>query len=334
MAKILTIGESLVRFSTDKKRRLQESDQLDVAIGGAEYNVAWNLGNLGNNVSFASVLPSNSFSKRVVTNLKSVSVDVRNVIFEKEGRIGIYFLELGDGLRTSQVTYDRKYSSFSSILDFPWELNVLFKDITHLHLSGITLALSEFWQTNGYILVKEAKKRGIYISFDMNFRATMWSIETAKSVYQSVLPFVDFLSASYLDAVTFLDISLADEVDKIEYIKAIGNKYSNLSYIYGTERTILTPNHYELRGFLYDNTIKEVFLSKSYDIQSVIDRVGAGDSYASGILDGLIKNNDNQIVVDFATAASVLKHSILGDVNHFEYDEIMKFSQNHTSIVR
>lgn len=334
MSKILTIGEPLVRLSTSKDKLLRNSSKLDVAIGGAEYNVAWNLGNLGHDVAFATRIPNNSLGKMVISNLNSVQVATDQIILDEEGRIGAYYLELGNGLRSSNVIYDRKHTALSTISDFPWEFDTLFQGVSHFHITGITLSISEFWKRNGPLLLKEAKKRNIYVSFDMNYRESMWKVEEAKKVYQTIIEYVDALSASYLDAKYFFDIKLENPATKIDFIKEIGVKFPNLSYIYGTDRKILTPNSYEIQGFLYNVKSRNVSLSKTYTIDSIIDRVGSGDSFASGILDGILNGDNDSSIVDFAIASSVLKHSVLGDINPFNREEILEITKNKTSIVR
>lgn len=334
MSKILTIGEPLMRLSSSKGIRLQDTNSFDFVIGGAEFNVAFNLARLGNNVSFATKIPNNPFGQQMLEKMRSVSIDTNQVLLEQFGRLGIYYLEFGDGYRSSKVVYDRKYSSFSEMKKNEWDFDRLFNDITHLHMSGITLAVSEAWRKIGLDILSEAKKRNIFISFDMNYRQSMWSVEEAREVYQLIVPMVDALSASHLDAKVFFDILLSDGALNREYLEAIGKKYPNLSYIYGTDRVTITPNSYNIKGLLYNNKTLTMFESKEYQITSVIDRVGTGDSYASGILDGIINSDSEQFTVDFAMASAVLKHSVFGDVNHFDRSDIIDFFSDGKSIVR
>lgn len=334
MSKILTIGEPLIRLSAPKGVRLQDANIFDFVFGGAEFNVACNLAQLGNNVSFATKIPDNPFGQQMLGKMKSISVDTSQVLIEQYGRLGIYYLEFGDGYRSSRVVYDRKYSSFSKILKNEWDFDVLFNEVTHLHISGITLAVSELWSKIGLEILTEAKKRNIFVSFDMNYRQSMWSIEDAKDIYQKVIPMVDALSASHLDAKVFFEIILEDNASNVDYIKAIGQKYPHLSCIYGTDRINITPNSYKIKGLLYNNKTLTMFQSKEYQIDSVVDRVGTGDSYASGILDGIMNSSSEQFTVDFGMASAVLKHSIFGDINRFNRSDIVDFFSSGQNIVR
>lgn len=277
MPKILTIGECLMRLSSPVGKRLKDTPSLDVNVGGAEYNVAYNLATLGHDVSYASKIPKNIFGDKVFNIMRSLSVDTHSLL-RGDGRLGIYFLDTGVGNRSSKVVYDRAYSVMSLMEEMEWDYDVLFEGITHLHLTGITLAISKFWHSAGLEIIKEAKKRGIFISFDMNYRASMWTVSDAKQVFNELIPYEDALSASHLDAKVFFDILLDESATNFDYIREIGNKFSNLKYIYGTQRHIVTSNAYSLTGFLLDNQVKDMFTSHTYDIQVVVDRVGTGDS--------------------------------------------------------
>ena len=268
-----------------------------------------------------------------MNSLQSFGVDCSEVIYG-EGRLGSYYLEVGAGLRASNVIYDRKYSTISLMKENEWMLDELFNGVSIFHLTGITLALSPAWEEIGLHLIKEAKNRGIMISFDMNYRAKMWSYKEAVLVYQKVLPFVDYLSAGKLDAIHFLDIPEVDGKEDLYYLNKIAEKYSNLSYIFGTTRTLMTPNNYKLKGYILDAKEIETAVSKEYNIVQVIDRVGSGDAYGAGILDGIIKDKDLSVTVEFAMAASSLKHTINGDVNLFSREEIEHFRENMSDISR
>src|SRR5699024_3705233 len=173
MNKILALGESLVRFTTSKGERLVNSTNLNINYGGAEANFAINLSFLGHRVKYATKLPSeNEFSQKIVSNLQSFGVDCNEVLYG-EGRIGKYYLDARSNLRASNVIYDRKYSVISLMKKNEWMVDELFDDVSIFHITGITLALSPIWKEIGLYLIKEAKKRKIIISFDMNYRSKM-----------------------------------------------------------------------------------------------------------------------------------------------------------------
>lgn len=330
---ILTLGESLARFSSFDGQRLSNSTQLNLTYGGAEGNVAVNLALLGHSVSHATKIPDNLFSNNLIALLRSQNVNLDHVIYGGE-RLGTYFVEGGVGLRPSKVIYDRAYSSIAMMESLEWDLDTLFRDIDLFHITGITLALSKNWHKLGAQLIKEAYQRDIKISFDMNFRSALWTLETAKEVFQSILPYVTYLSASKLDAIAFMNIKEKESMTDECYIRKIAEKYSNIEFIYGTFRKNKTPNTFKYQGFLYQASDNSLSLSKNYNLDEVIDRVGAGDSYSAGVLDGIILDRSPQDIVDFAAASAVLKHTIRGDINRFTRKDVEQFMTNTQNIIR
>lgn len=336
MGKVLALGESLIRLSSLKGYRLQNATQLLLHYGGAEANVATNLAMLDHDVKYATKLPNDhGLTNNIVLQLKGFGVDCEHIIYG-DGRLGSYFLEVGSGLRATNVVYDRKYSSISLMEEIEWELDALFEDVSLFHITGVTLGLSERWHQLGVDLIKEANKRGITVSFDMNFRSKLWTSAEAKAAFEQVLPFVDYLSAGKLDAIHFMDVAaVEDSKDSWKYyMNAIGEKYPNVKYIYGTNREHITPNSYVMSGYVWDVENVAPFESKEYRITDVIDRIGAGDSYAGAILHGFINNDDLQKTVEFGMAAAALKHTVNGDVNLFTQSEIESFMVNTSNVVR
>lgn len=327
MVKILTLGESLVRFSTVTEERLRQLSQLRVVFGGAEANVASNLAFLGNSVKYATKVPDNELSQNIIYHLNGVKVNTESIIKDrnKGARLGTYFLEVGSDLRASSVIYDRANSSLASMTEKEWDLEALFEGVTHFHTTGITLGLSKFWNNYLVELIEYAKSKEIMVSFDMNYRAGLWSQSEAKEAFAKVLPLVDILSANRLDAKFFMDIDI-ETYSKIDaFLGQIAQQYPNVRSIFGTNRVSDTPNAYRLTGFYYDTTTQSIFYSNEYEIRYVVDRVGAGDAYAAGILDGIVNQREPQVLVDFATAASVLKHTVFGDANKFTSEQIIQF---------
>ncbi|XJS11311.1 PfkB family carbohydrate kinase [Aerococcaceae bacterium WGS1372] len=336
MGKVLALGESLIRLSSQKGFRLQNATQLYLHYGGAEANVATNLSILNHDVKYATKLPNDSgLTNNIVSQLKSFGVDCEHIIYG-EGRLGGYYLEVGSGLRATNVVYDRSYSAISLMEELEWDLEELFQDVTLFHITGITLGLSKNWHKLGVDLIKEAHQRGIKVSFDMNYRSKLWKPHEAKAVFEQVLPYVHYLSAGRLDAIHFMDV---EEVEKSKdswkyYMNGISERYPNLEYIYGTNRELITPNSYIMSGFVWDVIETKAYESKEYRIVEVIDRIGAGDSYAGAILHGFIKETDLQETVEFGMAAAALKHTVNGDVNLFKEEEIYAFMSNTANVNR
>ena len=216
-----------------------------------------------------------------------------------------------------------------------WNLDEIFKGVDLLHISGILPALSKKWQSWTVEVVSKAKEYGCRVSFDMNYRSKLWSYEEAYPCFQQILPYVDILSAGRLDAIHFLKVASEDENVSLEEIyKRIQAKYPNIKVLYSTKRNVISTNHNELQGFFAgeDGAFVE---SKLYDINPIIDRVGGGDAFAAGILNGVLKGWNSQQIVDFGTASSVLKHTVFGDWNPFNEDEVFEFmNQKSGQIVR
>lgn len=323
--RVITLGEILLRFSTSEEIRIKNTDEFRVCYGGAETNVGVSLSQFGHKVSAASVLPEcNPLSKAVLSRMHGYDVDT-DLIIEQPGRLGTYYLEQGNSVRGSQVTYDRKYSSIAILEELCWNLDEIFKGVDLLHISGILPALSKKWKSWTVEVVRKAKEYGCCVSFDMNYRSKLWSYEEAYPCFQQILPYVDILSAGRLDAIHFLKVASEDENVSLEEIyKRIQAKYPNIKVLYSTKRNVISTNHNELQGFFAgeDGAFVE---SKLYDINPIIDRVGGGDAFSAGILNGVLKGWNSQQIVDFGTASSVLKHTVFGDWNPFNEDEVFEF---------
>lgn len=334
MKEILTLGESMVRLSTQEGNRLSNATQLHLHYGGAEANVAINLSKLNHKVKYATKLPiNNGLSESLVAQLQGCGVDCSSVLYS-EGRLGSYYLEVGTGLRPTNIIYDRAYSTISMMEEIEWDLDELFDNVSIFHMTGVTLALSKKWQKMGVTLVKEAKKRGIAVSFDMNYRQKMWSSAEAKETFAKILPHLDFLSAGKLDAIHFMDIPEIEGLDWRYYAQSMTKKYPNIQYIYGTNRNLLTPNSYEMTGYIWDGLNNRGAISDEYKNYTVVDRVGTGDSYSAAVIDGIIQEKPLKEIVEFAIAASALKHTVHGDINPFSRNEIENFMGSTSDVMR
>ncbi|WP_086304084.1 MULTISPECIES: sugar kinase [unclassified Enterococcus] len=326
MSKILTLGEVMLRFSTTENMRLSESSQFEANYGGGEANVAISLANYGHNVSFASKVPDNVLGTAVKSHLLKYGVEVSHLLIGGE-RLGSYYLEVGIGLRASNVVYDRKYSSFAMIEDLEWNLDRLFENVSVFHISGITPALSSEWRLNALMLMREAKARGIAVSLDINYRGKLWTLEDCGNFVREAANYVDYLSAGHLDALNFFNIEnkLTTEEELQYFYSEIVKLYPEIKVIYSTTREIINANHNKLKGNLFLRG--KLYYSQEYDIPYIVDRVGGGDAYAGGILHGILTNKKPEAIVEFATVASAMKHTVHGDHNQFskeEIEEIMK----------
>ncbi|MDD9147750.1 MULTISPECIES: sugar kinase [unclassified Sporolactobacillus] len=312
MPKILALGEILLRLSTDVGELLNSSRQLNANYGGSEANVASILSNFGHSVVFASKLPDSPLGMAALRVLHANQVDTSAVLFGGE-RIGIYFLEQGNSLRFSRVIYDRKASSICEMNMSEWDLDKLFADVSLFHISGITFALSEAWHLNGQKLVQAAYERGIPVSFDINFRQAMWSLETARKSICPILPMITYCCANYLDAHNFFGIDSAQaRPEQMEACyRRIADKYPNIRALYATNRHVFSTSNNELQGILWKDG--HFVQSKNYRLFPIVDRIGGGDAFVAGILHGILTERPAEVILPFAMAASLLKHTISGD---------------------
>lgn len=327
MAKVLTLGEIMLRLSTVESR-LAETSEMQAHYGGGEANVAISLANFGHQAYFASKVPDNTLGLAVKHHLNRFGVHTDYLLFGGQ-RLGIYFLEQGFGIKAANVVYDRAYSSFSQMKENEWERLDLFAGIDLFHLSGITPALSPAWVELLIKLMQEAKSRKVKISFDINFRGKLWSQAQASVALKQILPYVDYLSAGKLDAQYLLGIENAQDLSLEQCYQEIKKRYPNIQVIYSTNRTILSAKHNQLQGTIYSQN--QYYKSEVIDIPDIIDRVGGGDAYSAGILHGLLSGYSAQEIVNFATAASALKHMVYGDCNQFTLEEVQAYLKNGSS---
>ena len=327
MAKVLTLGEIMLRLSTVESR-LAETSEMQAHYGGGEANVAISLANFGHQAYFASKVPDNALGLAVKHHLNRFGVHTDYLLFGGQ-RLGIYFLEQGFGIKAANVVYDRAYSSFSQMKENEWERLDLFAGIDLFHLSGITPALSPAWVELLIKLMQEAKSRKVKISFDINFRGKLWSQAQASVALKQILPYVDYLSAGKLDAQYLLGIENAQDLSLEQCYQEIKKRYPNIQVIYSTNRTILSAKHNQLQGTIYSQN--QYYKSEVIDIPDIIDRVGGGDAYSAGILHGLLSGYSAQEIVNFATAASALKHMVFGDCNQFTLEEVQAYLKNGSS---
>ncbi|MEH7293256.1 sugar kinase [Priestia megaterium] len=330
MKKIVTLGEIMLRLSTHAGERLWQSDQLTMHYGGGEANVGISLSHFGHDVYFVSKVPDNTLGRGVNRHLQSHGVHTNYLLTGGE-RLGTYYLESGVGERSTKVTYDRKYSSFSTLKMEALNLEEIFHDAKLFHVSGITLALSPTLRELTLLALKKAKEKGIKTSFDFNYRATLWSQKEASQAIKPLLPYLDICFCGELDAIHLLSIEEAEdslsETERLEYYyDKIKEMYPNIQYMSSTFRHVISASVNTLQGNLYVDG--NLYQSKVHHIHQIVDRVGGGDAFAAGVLHGIVNQSSLQQIISFATAASALKHTVHGDCNAFSEKEILEFIDN------
>ena len=325
--KVLGFGEIMLRLTPPNNQKIIQANSFEAVYSGGEANVIASLAILGHNTKFITKLPDNYLGKKVISKFRGYNVDVNDVVMG-EGRLGVYYSEIGHGLRSTEVIYDRKYSAISMAEKDEFNIKNMLNGVGLVHLSGITPALSNNLKELIIDIVKECRKQGVLVSYDSNYRSKLWSIDEAKEVLEEILPYIDFAFLGYLDMVNILkfdDINLEfDEKLKYHY-KNLFEKYPNLKYAACTKRTVNSINNNTLQGYLFDGN--ELFKSNSYTFD-ILDRVGGGDAFTAGILHGILNEMENERIIEFGNCASSLKHSIIGDINIIDEDTIDSFINN------
>ncbi|MBR2322833.1 MAG: sugar kinase [Clostridia bacterium] len=335
MAKVITFGELMLRLAPEGYYRFLQSEKYLATFGGAEANVAVSLANYGIDVAFVSKLPKHEIGQSVVNSLRKYGVDT-SLIVRGGDRVGVYYCEKGASQRPSKVIYDRAYSAIAMAdkSDFDWDK--IFEGVEWFHFTGITPALSDSMAEITLLALQQAKKRNITVSCDLNYRNKLWSKEKAGKVMSELCSYVDYCIANEEDAKDVFGIE-ADNTDiysgklnregYISVAKKLTDKF-NFKGVAITLRESLSANDNNWSAMLY--TGGEAYFSKKYAVH-IVDRVGGGDSFGGGLIYSLISGYDAQSTIEFAVAASCLKHSIEGDYNLVSVDEVKKLAGGDAS---
>lgn len=333
--RIITFGEILLRLSPEGYERLFQSDRMRTSFGGGEANVAMSLASFGMDAAFVTRLPDQPVGEAAIRTLRAQGVDT-SLIAMGGDRVGIYFLEKGAGVRGSLCVYDRAGSSIATAKrsDFDWEK--IFRGADFFHISGITPALGGDLPQICLDACRAAKAAGVTLSCDLNYRSKLWSKEQAGKVLSEICRYVDLLIANTGSA---KDVFGMEGVNPIPY----GEKpdpenclsvAKELSETFGCSavalsmRTTCSASVNGWSGMLYRDG--QGFFAKEY-LLDIVDRVGGGDSFAAGLIYGLGAGMDNQQIIDFAVAASALKHTIEGDYNRVSAEEVLRLASGDAS---
>ena len=333
MKRVVTLGEVMLRLKSPGVERLFQSPMLEATFGGAEANVAVSLSNYGIPASFVSALPKNALGDSALNELRGLGVDVQYVKRQGE-RIGIYFLEGGANQRASKVVYDRSGSSIAAAKASDFDFDAIFKDVGWFHVSGVTPAISADAAELAMTAAKHARSKGIPVSIDYNYRKNLWKYgKTAPEVMRELVKHATVGIANEEDCQKCLGIEIdadvhAGELDASKYktlAERVLKEFPNLEKQVITLRESRSADVNGWSAVLHNG--KDFFHSRHYEITDIVDRVGAGDSFAGGLIYGLLTYQDDAKALEFATAASCLKHSIIGDynrVNVAEVEDLMK----------
>lgn len=329
--KVVTLGEIMLRLSTPDFKRFVQADTLDVTYGGGEANVAAALCNYGLNGTFVTKVPDNPIGQSAINHLRRYGVDTQYIV--KGGdRLGIYFLETGASMRASQVIYDRNGASIAEAPVSDFDFDKILDGAVWFHTTGITPALSDKGATLTEAALKAAKTKGITTSIDLNYRKKLWTKEKAREVMTKLCQYVDVCIGNEEDADTTLGFKAAhSDVTKGELnldgykdvFRQMKEKFG-FKFIASSLRESHSASDNGWSALVYDG--KDFYHTKQYEVR-IVDRVGSGDSFASGLIYGLITGMPMHEAAEFGVAASALKHTIPGDMNHAtlkEVQELMK----------
>ena len=326
MKKVVTLGEIMLRLSTPGYQRFVQSDSFDVCYGGGEANVCVSLSNYGLDARFVTKVPKHEIGQSAINALRKYGVDT-SYIARGGDRLGIYFLETGASQRASKVIYDRARASIAEAdtSDFNWD--EIFEGVDWFHFTGITPALSEKAAEITLEACKAAKAKGVTVSVDLNYRKKLWTPEKAGEVMSGLMKYVDVCIGNEEDAELVFGIS-ADDTDitkgeiNHEAYEGVAKKLIErfgFKYVSSTLRESYSASDNGWSAMLYDG--EKSYLSKKYDVR-IVDRVGGGDSFASGLVYGLVTEMPLGEALEFAVAASALKHTIPGDANLVSREEV------------
>ena len=337
MAKIVTFGEIMLRLAPQGYQRFQQAHCFDAVYGGAEANVAVSLANYGMDAHYVTAVPSNPIGDAAMNALRTFGVDVSDVVRSSK-RLGIYFCEKGVSMRPSKVVYDRADSAIANVKpgDFDWDK--IFEGADWFHWTGITPALGGELPEICLDACKAAKARGLTISCDLNFRKKLWTSQRAGEVMSQLLPYVDVCIANEEDAKDVFGIEAegtdinSGKLNRDGYISVARQLSSRFGckYVAITLRSSISANDNDWAGMLYEAAADKAYFSTTYHVH-IVDRVGGGDSFGGGLIYSMLSGYDAQQTIDFAVAASCLKHSIEHDFNHVSVAEVAALAAGNAS---
>lgn len=339
MKKVVTFGEVMMRLATPDFLRFGQSESLTATFGGGEANVAVSLAQFGLPVDYVTRLPENDFGKACLMELRKFGVGVDHIVWGGD-RLGIYFLETGAVSRGSKVIYDRAHSAVSEILPGMVDWDDVFDQAGWFHWTGITPAISESAAAVCLEAIQIAGKKGITVSCDLNFRKNLWKYgKKASDVMPELIAGTDIILGNEEDAAMVLGILpegvevTSGHVDAGAYVSVsqqIIQRFPRVTKVITTLRGSVSASHNTWSGVLWDG--QKLFEAPVYQITHIVDRVGGGDSFMAGLIYGLLTwPDDQQKALEFAVAASCIKHTIYGDFNRVTVEEVMKLMQGDGS---
>ena len=328
MAKIITFGEIMLRLSPTGNDRFVQADSFRIIPGGGEANVAISLANYGHDSYYVTKLPAHEIGQIAVNELRRFGIKT-DYITRGGNRIGLYYAETGAAMRPSKVIYDRAHSAIAEAEPADFDFDKIFEGAAWFHWSGITPAISDKAAELTKLACEAAKRHGVTISCDLNFRKKLWTSEKAISIMRPLMKYVDICIGNEEDAELCLGFKPDADVEGgktdaagYEGIFRQMKKEFGFKYVVSTLRESFSANHNGWKALIFDGN--EFYQSKRYDIDHIVDRVGGGDAFSAGLIHGMLKNpGDQASALEFAVAASALKHTVNGDFNMVSEAEVL-----------
>lgn len=326
MSKIVTLGEIMLRLSPEGNSRFVQVDSFDVIWGGGEANVAVSCANYGHNAYFVSKLPKHEIGQAAVNALRRYGVNT-DFIARGGDRVGIYYCETGASMRPSKVIYDRAHSAIAEAKPEDFDFDAIMEGADWFHWSGITPAISDAAAELTRLACEAAKRHGVTVSVDLNFRKKLWTTEKAQQVMRPLMKYVDVCIGNEEDAELCLGFKPDADVEAGEtsaegyrgIFRAMAKEFG-FKYVVSTLRESFSATHNGWKAMIYNGT--DFYESRRYDINPIVDRVGGGDSFSGGLIHGLLTMSTQGEALEFAVAASALKHTVPGDFNLVSIAEV------------
>jgi len=326
MYDLVTFGECMLRLSPPGFQRIEQATSFNANAGGAEMNVAVAASRFGMRTAYVTCLPNNPLGRMITNKIREHGVDCSHIVYTKEGRTGIYFVEFGANPRPNTVLYDRGNSAISNIRPGGINWNVILQDVRVFHTSGITPALSKNAEKVTREAMEIASKKGATVSFDLNYRAKLWSEEEAQKIITPLMEFCDILITTEEDTYRVFKI----KKENYEKVAEELQKAFNFRIVVITLRENITVWRNNWTAIAYSDG--KLYRDETYEVE-VVDRVGSGDSFTAGFLYGYLKfKKDIEMALKYGNASAVLKHSIPGDLNLVTIDEVKKIVEGKRTI--
>jgi 2-dehydro-3-deoxygluconokinase len=327
MSDVVTFGEVMMRLTPPGRKKLLQTDQLDILYSGAEANVSCALAYWGRSAAHITSFPDNALGQAALANLRKMNVNVEHITFT-DGRLGLYFVEPGAINRATAITYDRLPSSFAGINATSFDWNSILEGAKWFHWTGITPAISQGAADCLLIALKVAREKGVMVSADINYRSGLWKY--GKTPGEILAPLVD-LSQVVVAAESDTDSIFGIRGDGSGYASvavAMKNRFSGMECMLASRRTAPSASHNSLSGVFWNGNV--VFETITHDIDNIIDRIGSGDAFISGFIFASLSGYSDQDKINFAASSAVLKHSVEGDYNLVSDDEVWGLMEGNT----